>query len=111
FSDFIQALGWWLVPLVLIVGPLVAFRLYRTGPGKRVMDEIALRVPVLGKFLRALDTTRFARTLASLLGAGVDVGSSLDLTADVMQLDPFRRAIRGAKAEVMEGTEMSVALG
>src|SRR5262249_5323963 len=71
FSDLVQTLGWWLVPLLLIVGPLFVFRIYRTGAGKRVMDELALWVPVLGMLLRKLDTTRFARTLASLLGAGV----------------------------------------
>jgi type II secretory pathway component PulF len=111
FSRFIQTLGWWLVPLMLIVGPLLVFRIYRTAAGKRVMDELALWVPVLGTLLRKLDTTRFARALATLMGAGVDVGTSLDLAADVMQLEPFRRAIRAAKGQVMEGSELSVALG
>jgi type IV pilus assembly protein PilC len=111
FSRFIQTLGWWLVPLMLIGGPLLVFRIYRTAAGKRVMDELALWVPVLGTLLRKLDTTRFARALATLMGAGVDVGTSLDLAADVMQLEPFRRAIRAAKGQVMEGSELSVALG
>jgi type II secretory pathway component PulF len=110
FSNFVQTLGWWLVPLLLIVGPVVIFRIYRTAAGKRVMDELALRVPVLGLLLRKLDTTRFARTLASLLGAGVDIGSSLDLTADVMQLDPMRRTLRQARRDVKEGSELSEAL-
>ena len=67
--------------------------------GRQAHDgRVALWVPVLGMLLRKIDTTRFARTLASLLGAGVDIGSSLDLTADVMQLDPFRRTIRKATA-------------
>jgi type II secretory pathway component PulF len=111
YSDFMQRLGWWVVPLVLIGGLLAVFRIYRTRVGKRLMDELALWVPVLGMLLRKIDTTRFARTLASLLGAGVDIGSSLDLTADVMQLDPFRRMVRKARKEVMDGTELSVALG
>ena len=111
FSRFIQTLGWWLVPLLLIVGPLLVVRAYRTRAGKRLMDEMALWVPVLGKLLSKLDTTRFARALATLMGAGVDIGSSLDLTADVMQLEPFRRAIRQARLQVMEGSELSVALG
>ena len=90
YSDFMQKLGWWLVPVLVIGGLMAVFQIYRTRVGKRVMDEVALWVPVLGMLLRKIDTTRFARTLASLLGAGVDIGSSLDLTADVMQLDPFR---------------------
>jgi type II secretory pathway component PulF len=111
FSSFIQTLGWWLVPLLMIAGPLLLVRAYRTDTGKRIMDETALWVPVLGKLLSKLDTTRFARALATLMGAGVDVGTSLDLAAGVMKLDPFRRAIRNARAQVMDGSELSVALG
>jgi type II secretory pathway component PulF len=110
FSNFVQTLGWWLVPLLLVVGPFVVFRIYRTGAGKQVMDAMALRVPVFGLFLKKLETTRFARTLAALLGAGVDIGSSLDLTADVMQLDPMRRTLRQARHEVKEGSALSEAL-
>src|SRR4029079_12009455 len=79
--------------------------------GKSVWVAVSLYVPVLGQLLRKIDTTRFARTLSALLGAGVDVGTSLDLTADVMRLDPFRNAVRQAKRSVMDGGELSVALG
>src|SRR5262249_20938290 len=48
FSSFIQTLGWWLVPLLIVLVPFTIFRIYRTGLGKRVMDELALWVPVLG---------------------------------------------------------------
>lgn len=110
FSAFMGSMGWWLVPLALVAIPFLAVRLYKTAAGKRVLDELALYVPVLGSLLRKIDTTRFARTLSTLLGAGVDVGTSLDLTAGVLQLDPFRRAIREAKGQVLEGEELSVAL-
>jgi type II secretory pathway component PulF len=110
FSSFVQTLGWWLVPLVLVLTPIVVYRIYRTHLGKRVMDDLALWVPVLGLLLRKLETTRFARTLAALLGAGVDIGSSLGLTADVMQLDPMRRTLRRARQEVIDGSELSEAL-
>src|SRR5262249_984510 len=56
FSGFVQALGWWLIPLLLIAVPLVLFRIYRTKTGKRVMDELVLWVPVFGALLRKLDT-------------------------------------------------------
>ena len=64
--------------------------------GKAMHRRIGLYVPVLGKLLRKIETTRFARTLSALLDAGVDVGSSLDLTADVLRLAPYRRAVARA---------------
>lgn len=107
FSDFIRATGWWLLPALMIGVPVLLVTLYRTARGKRVMDEVALYVPVLGQLLRKIDTTRFARTLSVLLASGVDVGASLALTADVMQLEPFRRTIRIARSGVLEGDELS----
>ncbi len=110
FSRFISSGGWWIMPLFMIGGPLVLLRLYRTAAGKRVMDGIFLWLPYIGALLRKLDTTRMARTLATLFDAGVDVGTSMDLTTDVLQLHPFRRALQHAKQSVMEGGALSVAL-
>jgi type II secretory pathway component PulF len=110
FSGFMQSAGWLVMPLVMIGGPLVLLWLYRTGPGKAMMDRMILWVPVFGPLVTKIDTTRFARTLAALLNAGVDVGSSMDLTADVVHLDPFRLAVRRARTFVMNGDAMSEAL-
>jgi type II secretory pathway component PulF len=109
-SDFMTSHGWWLVPNLLVVSIVGAFQAYRTKPGKLAIDALSLWVPVLGKIRRKIETTRFARTLAALLNAGVDVGTSLELTSGVLNLSSYRRAIEGVKAEVMHGSEMSEAL-
>jgi type II secretory pathway component PulF len=110
FSAFVGWIGWWLMPLLAVGLPFLGIWLYRTRGGKRAMDELALYIPVLGALLRKIDTTRFARTLSTLLDAGVDFGSSLDLTAGVMRLDPFRRAVLDARGQVIEGGLLSEAL-
>lgn len=109
-SGFVQGIGWWMFPLVLFGGPFLVYRLYKMSAGRRAMDELVLYVPVLGLLLRKLDTTRFARTLATLLGSGVDIGTSLDLTSEVVQLSPIRRVLQGARTHVMEGGELGEAL-
>jgi type II secretory pathway component PulF len=110
FSDFVRTAGWLLIPVVMIGTPLLLWQLYRTAGGKAVMDRALLWVPVFGSLARKIDTSRFARTLSALLNAGVDIGSSLDLTSDVLHLDPYRRAVRGIRTEIMEGRELSDAL-
>jgi type IV pilus assembly protein PilC len=84
--------------------------LYRRPGGKAFLDEILMRLPVLGKLFRMIDTARFGRNLSVLLEAGVDIGGSLDLTAATMMLVPFRRAVGGCGEAVMEGSELSDAL-
>jgi type II secretory pathway component PulF len=111
FSNFIRYMGWWALPLAAVGTVVFLVQAYKRPKGKAILDEISLYIPVLGLLRRKIDTTRFARTLSALLGSGVDYGVSLDLTADVLDLTPFRRAVRHARGAVMEGTELSTALG
>ncbi len=109
-SNFMSSIGWWVVPLSVLGGGFLIWKSYRTGPGKAVMDEIALRLPVLGPLLRKIDITRFTRTLSTLLEAGVDVRSSIDLTSQVQILTPYRRAVANLGPAVLDGIELSQAL-
>ncbi len=109
-SSFVGVIGWWLIPVVMIATPILLVRAYKTTAGKSLMDRIALRLPICGKLCRMLDTTRFARTLSVLLNAGVDIGSSIDLTADVLRMSPIRNAVRASRQEIIAGTELSTTL-
>jgi type II secretory pathway component PulF len=110
FSSFVSWVGWWFIPLVLVGTPFLIYRFYKTSPGKALIDRLILRMPVLGSLYRKLDISRFARTLSTLLDAGVDVGSSIDLTAGVITMTPISQAVRAAREKVIQGKELSVAL-
>jgi type II secretory pathway component PulF len=110
-SDFIVRMGWWLIPLVIVGSFLGLIGAYRLRWGKAVLDEILLLLPVLGPIVRWIDTTRFARTLAALLEAGVDIGSSLVLTSDTLLLTPLRRAVLRSREGIMEGETLSASVG
>ncbi|RUL88214.1 type II secretion system F family protein [Tautonia sociabilis] len=109
-SDFMRGVGWWLVPLLAAGGVIGVFRAYRTGWGKPMLDQAALRLPVLGALMRKIETTRFARTLSTLLEAGVDYDEAMRLTAEVLNASPIRRAVDRARGEVLAGRELSEAL-
>jgi type II secretory pathway component PulF len=110
-SGFVRnAYGFVTLPLVFIGAPLLLIRFYKTPAGKAMIDPFLLRYPVFGPLLRKLDTSRFARTLSTLLDAGVDVGTSMDLTAGVMNMTGMRRAVESARDDVMNGKELSQAL-
>ncbi len=109
-SQFMQGAGWSMVPLLTVAAFVAPMLIYRNPSGKAAMDELGLHVPVLGRFLRLIETARFTRTLGTLLNAGVDMNSSLELTADIQRLAPYRRAVQGAKGEVMHGADLSESL-
>jgi type II secretory pathway component PulF len=110
FSAFIKACGWWALPVAFVGTIIILIQAYKSPKGKAVLDELSLRIPVLGLLRLKIDTARFGRTLSALLGSGVEYGVSLDLTADVLSLAPLRRTLRNAREAVMEGTELSTAL-
>jgi type II secretory pathway component PulF len=109
-SDFMKALGWWLLPLLTAAGIFGLVRAYRTEGGKRWLDQIIVRVPVMGKLVSVIETARFSRVLGDLLDAGVGVDKSFALTADVMQFGPFEAAVRQVGGAVKGGSEVAPAL-
>ena len=69
-----------------IIGALVAasfgFRAYYGTPGgRRTIDAIVLKLPVLGIMMRKIAVARFCRTLSTLLASGVSILEALDITA------------------------------
>jgi type II secretory pathway component PulF len=110
FSQFVRTIGWWMIPLVAVGTPFLLVWLYKTKKGKSIMDRLVLATPVFGSLCRKIDTTRFARTLSVLLDAGLDYGSSIDLTADVLMMSPIRSAVRSSREKILSGKDLSATL-
>ena len=65
-----------------LVGLGFAFRsYYASSNGRRVVDRIVLKLPVLGVLVRKIAVARFCRTLSTLLSSGVSILEALDITA------------------------------
>jgi type IV pilus assembly protein PilC len=72
-----------LMPFVIvgIVALVFGFqRYYATERGRRVVDGLLLRLPILGLLLRKIAVARFCRTLSTLLASGVAILEALDIT-------------------------------
>jgi type IV pilus assembly protein PilC len=80
-SNFLASWGG-LSVLAGIIGGVVAIRFYyRTPNGRRNLDRILLKVPIIGDILRKVAVARFSRTLSTLLSSGVPILQSLEITA------------------------------
>lgn len=108
-SDFLRE-WWWL----LIAGiALVAFGLWRLlqieGPRRRY-HRLLLRLPLVGRITRGVNTARFTRTLSILAGSGVPVLEALKISAEVIMNIPMREAVQEASLRVREGGAISRSL-
>lgn len=109
-SDFLRV-GWPYLAIV-VIGAAAAIRmtLRRDGP-RRSWHAFLLRTPWLGPLIRGVNTSRFASTLAILVGGGVPLLSALNSGARVMTNRVMREAIEGAADRVREGESLARALG
>ncbi|MEK7437142.1 MAG: type II secretion system inner membrane protein GspF [Pseudomonadota bacterium] len=109
-SDFLRAA--WPYITVAVIGAVVALRLaLRRDAPRRSWDALLLRTPWLGPLIRSVNTSRFASTLAILVGGGVPLLSALNSGARVMTNTVMREAIEGAIQRVREGESLARALG
>ncbi len=97
-----------LISLLSIVavffGLIVALR---TKRGKRMVDFIILRVPVISELVKETNSARTARTLSSLLSAGVGIVSSFSITQDVLQNSYYKDVLKTAKTNVEKGSPIA----
>src|SRR6476660_4320414 len=79
-SDGVVAWGWIGAILLGMVGYAVK-QYYGTNNGRRTIDALLLKTPILGNILRKVAVARFCRTLSTLLASGVPILDGLGLTA------------------------------
>ncbi len=97
-----------LLPIFFLFGTVVGIWLaYKTKTGQTILDEIYWYVPIFGKIQKFVDLSRMGRMLGALLEAGVATPDALALTAGVVRLKPFERALIEAEAATREGDEIS----
>jgi type IV pilus assembly protein PilC len=81
FSNFLAGWGG-LVILVSVIATAVSIHFYyKTPGGRKNIDRLLLKVPILGEIFRKIAVARFSRTLSTLLSSGVPILQSLDITA------------------------------
>lgn len=98
--------------LVFLIGLLVfvygAFRLVRTEKGKRIIAKIMLRLPVISKIVKQINSAVTMRTLSSLLASGVAMVESVNITKRVVQNPFYQDALAKAAVDVEKGKVLSV---
>ncbi|MGH9907258.1 MAG: type II secretion system F family protein, partial [Pyrinomonadaceae bacterium] len=102
-SNFLAGWGG-LAILATIIGMAVAIRFYyKTPSGRKTIDRILLKIPILGDIFRKVAVSRFSRTLSTLLSSGVPILQSLDITARTSGNVIIEAAILKVRAGVERG--------
>ena len=101
-SNFI-GFWWWAVFLAIGLGAFALNRYHKTHKGRRVLDGLLLRLPVLGTVLRKIAVARFCRTLGTLVSSGVSILDGLEITAKTAGNAVVEDAIMATRKSIEEG--------
>jgi type IV pilus assembly protein PilC len=101
---------WYLVAAGGFVGWKAYKRWSQTEKGRRTVDRIKLRLPLLGPLNRKIAIARLTRTFSAMVSAGVPILSGLQTSARVTGNTVFTDVIADTVQKVNEGVRLSVPL-
>lgn len=105
-SNFMQS--YWYLVAAFIVAVMIAVRIYlHTKQGEYLAGKIARTLPILGKLNIKKEASMFARTLSTLLYAGLPMVDAIEIVAATMENVLYRDALYEAKEQVMRGVPLS----
>ncbi len=108
-SDFLRQYG--VLVLLAILLAAVAWQRALQKPDLRLQwDQLVLRLGLLGKVARGLNTARFARTLSILNASAVPLLEAMRISAEGLSNSYMRLALADATARVREGASLKSAL-
>ena len=105
-SNGVVAWGWLGVIILAGIG-FALTRYYATPGGRRTIDRLLLKAPVLGGILRKVAVARFCRTLSTLLASGVPILDGLDITARTSGNAIIEEAILTTRTGIERGETIS----
>jgi type IV pilus assembly protein PilC len=105
-SNFIGA-WWWMIFLGIGASIFALVRYHKTHKGRRHIDGLMLKAPVLGTVLKKIAVARFCRTLGTLVSSGVPILDGLEITARTSGNAIIEDAIMSTRRSVEEGKTIS----
>ena len=100
--------GHWYVILAVIVAVILAYQaIYRTDQGRLKIDLIKMKIPLIGKLNVKSTCAQFARTMSTLMAAGVPTINCLETVAKIVKNIHYKNALMKAREEVMKGIPLS----
>lgn len=100
--------NYWYIYLIVVVGIVVGIQMYkRTDNGRHNLDKLKLKIPVFGLLQTKSACASFARTMSTLLQAGMPMIDALEISASTMKNVLFYDGLEKTKNGVSLGLPLS----
>lgn len=109
-SEFFQS--YWYIIFGVVIGLGVAFAEGRKRSRKfvRLVDRLALKIPVIGTILEKAAIARYARTLSTMFAAGVPLVEALESVSGATGNVVFQEGVLVMRDQVASGQQLQSAM-
>lgn len=98
----------WYIMLAVIAGIVIFFNaLKHTETGAMFIGRVALKLPLIGKLKIKMASAQMTRTLATLMGSGIQLVDAIHLVTDMMSNAIVKQSLKKAEEEVVRGIPLS----
>ena len=105
-SNFIK--NYWFIIVPVVIAIAAAFHMWKkTLSGKHVLGKLALKFPMTKNLVIKSASSQMARTLSTLLTAGVPLTEAVDIVADTMGNIWYKEALKEALEQLLVGVPLS----
>lgn len=105
-SEFLREYWMFWIPGIVIL----VFILKKSGQspgGREFWDKLYLNLPVVGKTIGQIGVARFARTMGTLVRAGIPILQALEVMEEVAGNVVMKKAIHSARLSITEGDSIA----
>jgi type IV pilus assembly protein PilC len=94
---------WWLLIGMIAAGVFGLTRYYASTQGRKQIDSLLLKAPVIGDVVRKSAVSRFTRTLGTLISSGVSILDGLEITAKTAGNRVIHDAVMASRQAIAGG--------
>ncbi len=99
-----SSVRFWPVTIILIIAAIWGFTTYRkTDAGRHKLDALTFKIPIFGELQKKIILTELSRTLSLMVGTGVPILESLNITANVITNVIIKDALKDAGRQIERG--------
>lgn len=105
-SDFMKER--WYVVVVIVVALVFAIKFFKSTPtGTKLFAQMAIKLPIIGDLTVKSSSSRFARTLSTLLASGIPLIDAIESVSKVMTNSIIHKGLMDARDQVAKGVPLS----
>lgn len=106
-SEFLSAHLFITITVLLLTPLCLWYIIFRTTKGKRVINYISLKLPLINILTKKVCIARMARTLYTLISSGIPILQALDVASDVISNQAYKKMLGEAREGIEKGKRLN----